>query len=468
MTSLTFFGGVNEIGGNKILLQDKDTRVFLDFGKGFSRRAKFFEEFINPRTANGIKDFLTMGLLPEVEGLYREDLMKMAERKLVEPNVDAVLLTHAHSDHADYISFLHEEIPIYMGETCHLILQAIEERSNRVIEREILSYKERPYNKKDEPIKRKINTFRTGSKFRIGSLEIEPIHVDHSVPGAYGFVIYTSEGTIGYTGDIRLHGTVPKMTRDFIERAKNEKLIALIMEGTRIGDEVREESEELVSKESKKIVSTTNRLVLADFNFKDVDRLRTFYKVAKDNDRKLVVKMNDVYFLKHLSKDPQLNVPSIDDEDIIIYLPKKGSGLYQDSDYKGRDKDFISRHNTWNAQEIAKNENRVLCALGFYSFTALIDMKPEPGARYIHSASEPYNEEQEISQERINAWMDHFGMYKFQSHCSGHARSKDLLQIAEEINARALYPVHTVHPEIYRRSIKNVIEVTEGRTYPIS
>jgi mRNA degradation ribonuclease J1/J2 len=32
-----FYGGVNEIGGNKILLEDKDTRVFLDFGKGFSQ-----------------------------------------------------------------------------------------------------------------------------------------------------------------------------------------------------------------------------------------------------------------------------------------------------------------------------------------------------------------------------------------------------------------------------------------------
>ena len=142
------------------------------------------------------------------------------------------------------------------------------------------------------------------------------------------------------------------------------------MEGTRIADEMREEgSEELVSKESMKIVSTTNRLVLADFNFKDVDRLRTFLKVGKDNDRKLVVKMNDVYSLKHLSKDPKLNVPDIDDEDIIIYLPKKGSGLYQDSDYKGRDKEFAGRHNTWDAQEIAKNESKVLCAM---DFTALL------------------------------------------------------------------------------------------------
>lgn len=259
---------------------------------------------------------------------------------------------------------------------------------------------------------------------------------------------------------------MPKMTDDFIEKAAKEKLIALIIEGTRIADEAREESEELVFNNSRNIVSATNRLVLADFNFKDVDRLRTFIKIGKENDRKLVVKIN-AYFLKHLSKDPKLNIQNIDDEDIIIYLPKKGSGLYQDSDYKGRDKEFVGRHNTWNAQEIAKHENKVLCSMGFYSFTALIDMKPDPGARYIHSASEPYTEEQEISQERIDAWTDHFGMYKYQCHCSGHARSKDLLQIVKQINARSVYPVHTEHPEMYKSTVGNVVEVIEGRAYPI-
>jgi len=118
LVSLTFYGGVNEIGGNKILLEDKDTKVFLDFGKGFSRRAKFFEEYINPRTSNGIVDFLSMGLVPDIAGVYRDDLMKMAGRKLEKPDIDAVLLSHAHADHADYISFLHEGIPIYMGSTC--------------------------------------------------------------------------------------------------------------------------------------------------------------------------------------------------------------------------------------------------------------------------------------------------------------------------------------------------------------
>jgi len=398
MTSLTFYGGVNEIGGNKILLEDKDTKVFLDFGKGFSRRAKFFEEYINPRTSNGIVDFLTMGLVPDITGVYRDDLMTMAGRKPQSVDVDAVLLSHAHADHADYISFLHEDIPIYMGAACHLILKALSERASRTLEKEILDFKPRPYSTKDAAIPRKINEFRTGDKFKIGSLEVEPIHVDHSVPGAYGFIIYTSEGPIAYTGDIRLHGTNAQMTRDFIEKAKEVKPIALITEGTRINDPEKEESEELVYKESNKIVSETDKLVFADFNFKDVDRLRTFFNIAKENGRKFVVKINDAYFLKYLSQDKHLSVPNIDDENIIIYLPKRGSGTYSDKDYKGNDKEFLDLHNTWTAEQIAARENKVLCAIGFYSFTALIDMKPKAGARYIHSASEPYTEEQEISQ----------------------------------------------------------------------
>lgn len=467
MTSLTFYGGVNEIGGNKILLEDKDTRVFLDFGKSFGRRAKYFEEYLNPRTSNGIVDFLTMGLVPDIGGIYRDDLLEMAGRKPEEPQIDGVILSHAHADHADYISFLHQDIPVYMGAACHLILKALSERASRGIEREVLDFRPRPYDTKKKPIPRKIVEFRTGDKFRIGSLEVEPIHVDHSVPGAYGFVIYTSEGPVVYTGDIRLHGTNHTMTRDFVEKASSVRPIALICEGTRIADPEREESEQIVYSQSSKIVSESQGMVFADFNFKDVDRMRTFFKIAKESGRKFVVKINDAYFLKYLSQDSHLSVPDIDDENIIIYLPKRGSGTYDDRDYRGRDKEFLDLHNVWTAEQIAARPNKALCAMGFYSFTALIDMKLKSGSTYIHSASEPHNEEEEISEDRKNAWLEKFGMSKFQSHCSGHARGRDLYSVVSEIGAKTLYPIHTEHPELYKKVSENVILIEEGEKYEL-
>jgi mRNA degradation ribonuclease J1/J2 len=32
-TKITFYGGISEIGGNKFLIEDKGTKIFLDFGQ---------------------------------------------------------------------------------------------------------------------------------------------------------------------------------------------------------------------------------------------------------------------------------------------------------------------------------------------------------------------------------------------------------------------------------------------------
>ena len=95
-------------------------------------------------------------------------------------------------------------------------------------------------------------------------------------------------------------------------------------------------------------------------------------------------------------------------------------------------------------------------------------MKLEPGALYIHSASEPYNEEQEISQTRIDNWLEHFGLEKFQCHCSGHARGKDLLEAVKEINAETIYPIHTEHPKTFETISNNTVNVKEGKNYDLN
>lgn len=470
MTTLTFYGGVKEIGGNKILLEDSGTKIFLDFGMSFSRRGKFFEEFLTPRTANGIGDFLTMGLIPDIKGVYREDLLTHFGRKAEEPDIAAVILSHAHADHANYISFLHRNIPIHCGETCKSILEAIEEQSQRSIEGEVCNFKKRPLFRADyrkPPIERKFSSFRTGDKIRIDSLEIEPIHVDHSVPGAYGFIIWTSEGPIIYTGDMRMHGAHSEMTTDFVERAEEVNPIAMITEGTRIDERKTGESESKVYEESKKHINKNQSLTIVDFNFKDVDRFRTFYHVAQETNKKLVISFKHACFLERYHSDKGLDIPDSTGEGIFIFKPKRLTGTYDDSDYCEKYiRSRLDYPNILTAEEIVKKPEDYMVVLNFWYFNTLVDLNPRNGL-YIHSLSEPFNEEMELSHERMHNWLDHFELKFKQVHCSGHMCGTDLKELINRISPKTVFPIHTEHPGMFRSLSPKTKMIQEGKTYKI-
>ena len=468
MVKLTCYGGVEEIGGNKLLLEDRDTKIFLDFGMSFKRRGLYFEEFLNPRSANGIGDFLELNLIPDISGIYRDDLLKHLGRKPEEPEVSGVVLSHAHADHANYISFLNQDIPIYCGETCKYILDAIDEQSQRTIENEVINFRKRPLYKSDyknPPIPRTFHLFRTGDKFKINSLEIEPIHVDHSVPGAYGFIIYTSAGPVVYTGDLRSHGTHAEMTDDFIMAASKEKPIALISEGTRINQEKTNESEKRVYDKSKQEISKCKNLSIVDFNFKDVDRFTTFYKIARDLGKTLVISFKHACYLERYHRDKKLKTPDSRDENILLLKPKRQTGTYIDEDYQEfYMKRRLNYPNIITAEDITKNPSKYMVILNFWYFNMLVDLKPKNGV-YIHSLSEPFNEEMEISYDRMLNWLKHFDLRLMQSHCSGHICGGDLKNLVQTINAKTVYPIHTEKPELFKKFAKNVQIVKEGKIY---
>ena len=235
MVKLAFYGGVNEIGGNKVLVEQRDARFFLDFGFSFSSAKKFFAEFLRPRSFNILADYFELGILPELEGMYRNDYLFKAGRKLTEKLlIDGVVVSHAHADHMQNIALLHKDVTIYCGETTKLFLKIIQTTSKGGVELELHDYKRAFENRrKKESVPRRFKTFRTGRSFRIGSIEVEPVHVDHSIPGAYAFVVYGDE-TVVYSGDLRLHGPRSDMTLDFVEKAREAKPDVLIIEGTRV------------------------------------------------------------------------------------------------------------------------------------------------------------------------------------------------------------------------------------------
>ena len=442
LTSLTFFGGVGEVGGNKILIKDEGANILLDFGRSFDLSRYYYSPpYLAPRNE---LELLELGILPKIEGIYEFD-----ESERV---IDAVFLSHSHLDHSAHITFLKRSIPVYCGETTATILEAISKMSRARLDFNFEGLQ--------------FNTFRTGDKIRVGSIEVEPIHVDHSVPGAYGFIVHTSSGSIVYTGDFRVHGIKPEMTFDFLEKAAEEDPIAMISEGTNIvRAEVSNENE--LMKKLDSITRNTPGVILADFSKSDIDRLRSFYSVAKENDRKLVINAKQAYLLHMLRGDKKLNIPRLQDEFIYIHQKRRKRMYVWETEIRS----VVEEDKMLDGRDIEENQSDIILVLSLYDFEELIRIKPKSGSCYILSSSEPVNEEMELDYNKLINWLSHYGIPHYHVHVSGHIMPLQLRNAIKQVNPKLVFPIHCEKPEIFKKFISDLpsktIIVEKGKEYKI-
>ncbi|MDH5441456.1 MAG: MBL fold metallo-hydrolase, partial [Candidatus Bathyarchaeota archaeon] len=447
---LTFFGGVNEIGGNKVLLEDGRVRVFLDFGQSFTFGADYFTGWLGPRAVNGLGDYLEFDLLPKIMGVYAKELLAFTDLPYTEPEIDAVFLSHAHVDHVNHIQFLDPKIRVCLGVGTELFLEVMEETSG------FCSYGEHRY-----------ETFRTGDKVEVDGLIIEPVHVDHSIPAAYGFLIHTSEGTIVYTGDLRAHGPRKDMTEEFADRARESEPVAMICEGTRMveAEERKNYSEQDVEKLSGEVVSSNDKIVFVSRYSRDMDRFRSFYNVAKSNGRRIVISPKTAYLLSKLVDDKRLDLPDpSEDNSILVYYKRKKSGEFDEKDYYIWERQFMDKMVTY--EFVHENQSKLIMDLDFYQFAELIDIRPSPGSHFIHSMSEPYSEE-DIQDRVMHNWLDHFKMRFHQLHASGHLDRHELTTLIDTIKPKKIYPIHTENQQLFKKNCNNVQTIEYGKGYTL-
>lgn len=496
MASLTFYGGVKEIGGNKILLEAAGKRIWFDFGMSFGQSNKYFAEFLQPKKYNGVIDFLDVGLLPrlpDMGGFYREDYLSHAGIETSDRAVyDAVFLTHAHADHSSYIHFLRKEIPIYASNVTNQILAAIEMTSTSGFTdftRFRETFKTRPKDRGEGVIRVKGKESEVDREFRIiegvkrvpiGDIVVEAVPVNHSLPGACGYIIHTTGGAIIYTGDLRFHGYGGELTRGFIERAAEVEPTALICEGTRIG-EIESITEQDVQDKVSEIVRKTRNLVIVNYPPRDIERMRSFYEVAKNSNpkRKLVVSLKQAYLLKRL-QGTDAKAPSLTDDNIAIYIDRKDWGLITkpeyprdivEQDYSRWEREFLDYPNTVTCEDIRHNQSSFIIRIDFFELTDLIDLKPAEGSCYIRSLTEPYNEEDMIELGKVENWLKLFDLYPYeQIHASGHASGPEIKQLIQNINPKVIYPIHTEYPELFYEIVPKgtkIKKLEKGKKFPV-
>ncbi|MGD0450721.1 MAG: MBL fold metallo-hydrolase [Candidatus Bathyarchaeia archaeon] len=422
---LTFYGGVDEIGGNKILLQTENGSVLMDFGRRMNEFGKFFSDFLQARSKNALRDMLRLGILPKIDGVYTPYLVDMTvlfENDQVKdkvplgealdywktidvcpcnsehPAVDAVFVSHAHFDHIQDVSFLDPHIPVFCTEKTKVLAKAmtdvsvsgVDDQYYRVAKKVTIKQKDPLFKtlcpgecawceekEEEHPIvedpKTKFKftydiapqyrTFNTASEGQIKGIKYKMIPVGHSVPGACSILLTLPNGkSILYTGDVRFHGANEVSIDDYVHSI-GVTVDVLITEGTRVSqEEVLTENE--VEKEIRADISHAQGLVLINFGWKDLTRFNTVYQATKENRRTLLISPKLAYLLYEMhSNFPTEYADPRKIPNLKVYLKREGDLLYSKADYDKYSMGYLHFHGRNIAQD-DRNIVRVAERLG--------------------------------------------------------------------------------------------------------
>jgi ribonuclease J len=466
---LTFYGGLNKVGGNKVLLEDTiyNVKLFIDFGINSAEFAQSRSRSPDPTELGQLTE---SHVLPREEDLPIQNLysryfiydhnkykyrqkVKECENKVDPPsNLDGILISHPHRDHYQGLSFINRNIPIYAGVVAKRIIKASSLCSPPKFENFLHGLH--------------WIRFRTGNIINIKGMEIFPVHVDHSIPAAYGFIICTSAGIIVYSGDFRMHGPLQLMTIDLIRKAKEisekegKNVKTLVCEGTHINKGAIE-SERMVKQHLRKLFSyMLFDYVLVHYDRVDWDRFRTYVDIAKKYSWKFIITEKDAYFYNRLNrkalydtlKDPNIEL----NEDILILsqddvkLPWKKSL----NEMLGGN-DMTQRRITLN--DLGKLEGQFfLYFASNWDYNKIKNSLPTHlrGA-FICSNIDPYAEDYRFYKNKISNELLDKGIPSYRIHSSGHAKVHDLIRFINEINPEKLIPVHTNYPELFGKLFKD-------------
>ena len=156
-------GGLGEIGKNMLVLQTDTDMVVIDAGVMFPEEEMLGIDLVIP------------------------DMTYLLEHR---SKVRAVLLTHGHEDHVGALPYLLKELPVPVyGTRLTLGLVRAKLAEHRL------------------PVEPALVEVRAGDRCLLGELEVEFIHLNHSIPDVVGIAAHTPAGTVLHITDFKLDQT---------------------------------------------------------------------------------------------------------------------------------------------------------------------------------------------------------------------------------------------------------------------
>ncbi|WP_246197235.1 MBL fold metallo-hydrolase [Cytobacillus depressus] len=433
-TKIRFWGGLRTIGGTIVTVEYKDSRVVFDFGLKYDPATNFFDGKLKLRTTSIVQDYLRLGMIPKIDGLYSDKDLAGNEEVIpaeLDKRQTAVIISHIHLDHIGAMGTIAPEIPVYLTSDSLKLYRSLDTIGEGV------------------PGNREYQLCDYEQSFRIGEITVTPIQVDHDVLGACAFHIETPEGSIFYTGDLRLHGNYPERTEQMIQKAKERGFDVLIMEGTTLRS-VEEHREPLVStnklpenllteaqlpRKVEEVLEETNGIGCFNIYNRNIDRIEGILTAGKNTKRTVVFEPETAYLAS-------LFIP---DSEFAIYLSSETIAEVKNGSILEWKKSLLERYEILDAKKINEHPSHYFVQNSYENTMEMFDLNVANGV-YIHSNGVPLGDF-DPSYQNLQNFLERIGIEHVLVGTSGHAIPNHLQYILDEFDPDFFIPLHSFHPE---------------------
>ncbi len=190
-------------------------------------------------------------------------------------NLSGLVLTHAHEDHLGAVAWLWPQLecPVYCTPFAAAIL------ANKLREAGLAEVVP-------------VNIQEVGSRFKVGSFDLEFVAVTHSIPEPTALLIETKQGRVLHSGDWKIDRT-PVLGRPMDEKRLREigdmGVDVLVCDSTNVLREGFSPSEATVAENILRIVEQAKARVAITTFASHIDRISSAVKAARASRREVVV-----------------------------------------------------------------------------------------------------------------------------------------------------------------------------------
>jgi ribonuclease J len=424
--------GTHEIGGSCVEIENKETRIVIDIGMPIVTEDGKRFDIQNYKDLSG-QEMVDKKILPDIKGFYSWDTTNK--------KIDALLISHAHSDHYGFYNYLREDIQYFLGEG-----------TRRIIDFDSLIFG-------SKKVIGKYTIFQHGDSLHIGSFTAKPFLMDHSAFDAYAFLIESEGKKILYSGDFREHGRKGSVFQRFLKTAP-ENVDALLLEGTVIGQQDKKtKTETEVERDIIKISQETLGMVLVIQSTHNVDRIVSFYKAAIKANRVFLVDVYTANFLNILNGLAKIPDPLSGFDKVKVFYPY----YLTDRLSRGNKEKLLYRFKPYKISkaEISANPGNFIMMVRPTMILDLSHIEGLDGATVIYSMWHGYLEDNRMK--RFQDYMHTRNMSMIQLHTGGHANIDTLKKAVDRLKPKVIIPIHTFYPEQYRNIFSNVQTLSDGK-----